>query len=98
MGVKKSYDKLNEVEKFIIKSLEFDNSVSTDEELMGRLKTYKNGYYNSKKSAYIKMALQLNIKNIKTYEEEDIIKKYLADRYIITLGKEIPSNRWNNYQ
>ena len=42
--VKKSYDKLNEVEKFIIKSLEFDNPPETDEELMDRLMTYKNGY------------------------------------------------------
>lgn len=55
--VKVSYDKLNEVEKFIIKSLEFDNPPETDEELMDRLMTYKNGYYLSKKSAYIKMAL-----------------------------------------
>ncbi|MEE3344919.1 MAG: hypothetical protein VZS44_12550, partial [Bacilli bacterium] len=62
--VKTSYDKLNEVEKFIIKSLEFDNPPETDEELMDRLMTYKNGYYLSKKSAYIKMALQLNIKNV----------------------------------
>ena len=31
--VKASYDKLNEVEKFIIKSLEFDNPPETDEEL-----------------------------------------------------------------
>ena len=43
--VKASYDKLNEVEKFIIKSLEFDNLPETDEELMDRLMTYKNGYY-----------------------------------------------------
>ena len=71
--VKASYDKLNEVEKFIIKSLEFDNPPETDEELMDRLMTYKNGYYLSKKSAYIKMALQLNIKNVKKRERTDII-------------------------
>ena len=61
--VKSSYDKLNEVEKFIIKSLEFDNPPETDEELMDRLMTYKNGYYQSKKSAYIKMSIQLNKEN-----------------------------------
>ena len=35
--VKASYDKLNEVEKVIIKSLEFDNPPETDEELRERL-------------------------------------------------------------
>ncbi len=80
--VKKSYEKLNEVEKFIIKSLEFDNPPETDEELMDRLMTYKNGYYLSKKSAYIKMAMQLNIKNVKKRESDDYLKRVLADKYI----------------
>lgn len=84
--VKASYDKLNEVEKFIIKSLEFDNPPETDEELMNRLMTYKNGYYLSKKSAYIKMAIQLNIKNVKKRESDDFLKNMLADRYIVTLS------------
>lgn len=84
--VKASYDKLNEVEKFIIKSLEFDNPPETDEELMDRLMTYKNGYYLSKKSAYIKMAIQLNIKNVKKRESDDFLKNMLADRYIVTLS------------
>ena len=97
--VKKSYDKLNEVEKFIIKSLEFDNPVSTDEELIDRLATYKNGYYLSKKSAYIKMALQLNIKNIRMNESDDILKKFFADNFIITIDKYNPaSSKWNSYQ
>lgn len=84
--VKASYDKLNEVEKFIIKSLEFDNPPETDEELMDRLMTYKNGYYLSKKRAYIKMAIQLNIKNVKKRESDDFLKNMLADRYIVTLS------------
>ena len=84
--VKASYDKLNEVEKFIIKSLEFDNPPGTDEELMDRLMTYKNGYYLSKKSAYIKMAIQLNIKNVKKRESDDFIKNMLADRCIVTIS------------
>lgn len=84
--VKASYDKLNEVEKFIIKSLEFDNPPETDEELMDRLMTYKNGYYLSKKSAYIKMAIQLNIKNVKKRESDDFIKNMLADRCIVTIS------------
>ena len=84
--VKASYDKLNEVEKFIIKSLEFDNPPETDEELMDRLMTYKNGYYLSKKSAYIKMAIQLNIKNVKKMESDDFLKNMLADRCIVTIS------------
>ena len=84
--VKASYDKLNEVEKFIIKSLEFDNPPETDEELMDRLITYKNGYYLSKKSAYIKMAIQLNIKNVKKMESDDFLKNMLADRCIVTIS------------
>ena len=84
--VKASYDKLNEVEKFIIKSLEFDNPPETDEELMDRLMTYKNGYYLSKKSAYIKMAIQLNIKNVKKRESDDFLKNMLADRCIVTIS------------
>ena len=83
--VKLSFDKLNEVEKFIIKSLEFDNPPETDEDLIDRLKTYKNGYYLSKKSAYIKMAMQLNIKNVKKIESDDYIKNILADNCIVTL-------------
>ena len=84
--VKACYDKLNEVEKFIIKSLEFDNPPETDEELMDRLMTYKNGYYLSKKSAYIKMAIQLNIKNVKKRESDDFLKNMLADRCIVTIS------------
>ncbi len=84
--VKSSYDKLNEVEKFIIKSLEFDNPPETDEELIYRLMTYKNGYYLSKKSAYIKMAIQLNIKNVKKRESDDFIKNILADKCIVTIS------------
>lgn len=84
--VKASYDKLNEVEKFIIKSLEFDNPPETDEELIDRLMTYKNGYYLSKKSAYIKMAIQLNIKNVKKRESDDFIKNILADKCIVTIS------------
>ena len=75
-----------EVEKFIIKSLEFDNPPETDEELMDRLMTYKNGYYLSKKSAYIKMALQLNIKNVIKRERTDIIKQAMADACIVTIS------------
>ena len=78
--VKMSYEHLNEVEKFIIKSLEFDEPPLTDEELIDRLMTYKNGYYLSKKSAYIKLALQLDIQNVKKMNPEDLLKKMIAEK------------------
>ena len=84
--IRDSYNNLDEVEKFIIKSLEFDNPPETDEVLIDRLMTYKNGYYISKKSAYIKMALQLNIKDVIKRERTDIIKQALADACIVTIG------------
>lgn len=78
--------KLNKVEKFIIKSLEFDNPLETDEELIDGLMTYKNVYYLSKKSAYVKMAIQLNIKNVKKMESDDFFKNMLADTCIVAIG------------
>ena len=90
--VKASYDKLNEVEKFIIKSLEFDNPPETDEELMDRLMTYKNGYYLSKKSAFIKLGLQLDIQNVKKMNPEDLLKKMMAEKCakIVTIDSKNP--------
>ena len=64
--VKQSFDQLNEVEKYIIKSLEFDMPHLSDEEIIYRLIYYNKNYYQAKKSAFIKLGLQLNIydKNI----------------------------------
>ena len=69
--VKRSFDNLSEVEKFIIKSLEFDEIKLTDEDLIERLLTHKNGYYTYKKSAFIKMGLQLNIRDLKQSKEKE---------------------------
>ena len=90
--VKMSYDHLNEVEKFIIKSLEFDEPPLTDEELIDRLMTYKNGYYLSKKSAFIKLALQLDIQNVKKMNPEDLLKKMIAEKCakIVTIDSKTP--------
>ena len=90
--VKMSYDHLNEVEKFIIKSLEFDEPPLTDEELIDRLMTYKNGYYLSKKSAFIKLALQLDIQNVKKMNPEDLLKKMMAEKCakIVTIDSKNP--------
>ena len=48
---------LNEVEKYIIKELEFTTPRLSDEELTDKLMTYKNKYILYKKSAYIKLGL-----------------------------------------
>ena len=69
--VKRSFDNLSEVEKFIIKSLEFDEIKLTDEDLIERLLTHKNGYYTYKKSAFIKMGLQLNIRDLKQSKKKE---------------------------
>ena len=89
---KMSYNHLNEVEKFIIKSLEFDEPPLTDEELIDRLITYKNGYYLSKKSAFIKLALQLDIQNVKKMNPEDLLKKMMAEKCakIVTIDSKNP--------
>lgn len=63
--VKASWDELNEVERFIIKSLEFDNPKSTDEELEDKLMMCKKKYYQYKKSGYIKLEIQLRIHDAK---------------------------------
>jgi len=63
--VRDSYNNLDEVEKFIIKCFEFNNPPKyTDESIMEELGIYKDKYYDSKKSAYIKMGIQLGL-NIK---------------------------------
>lgn len=69
--VRDSYNNLDEVEKFIIKNFEFMNqSKYTDETLMDELLLYKDKYYDLKKSAYIKMGLQLNLDNEKRTDDE----------------------------
>ena len=56
---------LNEVEKFIIKSLEFDNPPSTDEELQDILLYCNKKYYQYKKSGFIKLGTQLQLEDAK---------------------------------
>ena len=59
--VKQSWKLLNEVERFIIKSLEFDNPSSTDEQLQDQLMYCNKKYYQYKKSGFIKLGTQLQI-------------------------------------
>ena len=85
--VRDSYNNLDEVEKFIIKNFEFMNqSKYTDETLMDELLLYKNKYYDLKKSAYIKMGLQLNLDNEKRTDDElrEYFINYLSKYALVT--------------
>ena len=62
---KSSWDRLSEVERYIIKCLYFDDEKISDEEIIDRLLTYKNKYQLCKKSAYLKMDLLLNVDDAK---------------------------------
>ena len=59
--VKRSWNKLNEVEKFIIKSLEFDTPPDTDENISDKLKYDSKKYYQYKESGFIKLGMQLKV-------------------------------------
>lgn len=64
LKVKQSWKQLNEVERFIIKSLEFDNPSSTDEQLQDQLMYCNKKYYQYKKSGFIKLGTQLQIDRV----------------------------------
>ena len=59
--VKRSWSKLNEVERFIIKSLEFDTPPDTDEDISYKLKYDSKKYYQYKESGFIKLGMQLKV-------------------------------------
>lgn len=85
--VRDSYNNLDEVEKFIIKNFEFMNqSKYTDETLIDELLLYKDKYYDLKKSAYIKMGLQLNLDNEKRTDDElrEYFINYLSKYALVT--------------
>ena len=85
--VRDSYNNLDELEKFIIKNFEFMNqSKYTDETLMDELLLYKDKYSDLKKSAYIKMGLQLNLDNEKRTDDElrEYFINYLSKYALVT--------------
>lgn len=69
--VRMAWDSLNQIEKYILKSLEFDYEVKTDEDLQEILLLSKNKYYNFKKSAYIKIGLFLGLNSEMIKYEKD---------------------------
>ncbi len=68
--IQKAWNHLNEVEKFIIKSLEFDNPPATDEDLQDDLKFCNKRYYQYKKSGFIKMGTQLQLEEAKQNDKK----------------------------
>ena len=62
MRMRDSFYNLDEIEKFVMKNYEFDKPKPlTDEVVIMETGIHKDRYYISKKSAYIKMALQLGL-------------------------------------
>ena len=87
--VKDAFDNLDEFERFIIKNFEYDNPKEyVDESLYYEMHIHKDKYYISKKSAYIKMAIQLGLM-VDTQIDSLIIselKRQIGEN-IITIGK-----------
>ncbi|MBR6133518.1 MAG: hypothetical protein IKQ29_02240 [Bacilli bacterium] len=77
--VKNAWGYLNEVERFIIKSLEFDKPPLTNEDLEDLLSTYKNKLFIYKKSGYIKLgtSLKLGSNNLEPEKAKKDLYDYL---------------------
>ena len=87
--VKDAVDNLDEFERFIIKNFEYDNPREyVDESLYYEMHIHKDKYYVSKKSAYIKMAIQLGLM-VDTQIDSLIINelKRQIGKNIVTIGK-----------
>ena len=87
--VKDAFDNLDEFERFIIKNFEYDNHREyVDESLYYEMHIHKDKYYVSKKSAYIKMAIQLGLM-VDTQIDSLIINelKRQIGKNIVTIGK-----------
>jgi len=79
---KEAFSNLDEVERFIIKNFEYDKpQFYVDESICYEMNIHKDKYYLSKKSAYIKLAIQLGL----TYKDD-------IDELIITKVKETISD------
>lgn len=88
--VKDAFEKLDEVEKFIIKNFEYDKPKEyVDESLYDEMCIHKDKYYLSKKSAYIKMALQLGMMEEMHIDSRLIseFKKYINNSIVTLTNK-----------
>lgn len=58
-----SWNRLNYLEKYILHNFSFrgTSTKQTDEEITNKLMTYKNKYFQYKKSAYIKISIMLGL-------------------------------------
>lgn len=88
LRVKLAYENLDEIERFIIKNFEFDsNQEYVDESICYETGIHKDKYYISKKSAYIKLAIQLGLTIDEDNEKllEEMIKKEILKHDFITM-------------
>lgn len=86
--VKDAFENLDEAEKFIIKNFEYDKPKEyVDESLYDEMCIHKDKYYQSKKSAYIKMALQLGMMEDMHIDSQLVTEfKKIIDSNIITIS------------
>lgn len=82
------FENLDEAEKFIIKNFEYDKPKEyVDESLYDEMCIHKDKYYQSKKSAYIKMALQLGMMEDMHIDSQLVTEfKKIIDSNIITIS------------
>ena len=86
--VKDAFENLDEAEKFIIKNFEYDKPKEyVDESLYDEMCIHKDKYYQTKKSAYIKMALQLGMMEDMHIDSQLVTEfKKIIDSNIITIS------------
>ena len=86
--VRDAFSNLDEAEKFIIKNFEYDKPKEyVDESLYDEMCIHKDKYYLSKKSAYIKMALQLGMMEDMHIDSQLVTEfKKIIDSNIITIS------------
>ena len=98
---KSAWNRLSEVEKYVIKCLYFDNEHTSDEEIIDRLLTYKNKYLLIKKSSYIKMNSFLAVRNatIAYHLNDEIISSYklISFNENMTKIEDMRENRLYNH-
>ena len=86
LRIKDAFSNLDELEKFIIKNFEYDKPKEyVDDTLYAELRMHKDKYYISKKSAYIKMALQLGLLE-DSISDSLIIEELKKSIKVITVG------------